>query len=688
MQSNLIFSDPWYLLVLCFVVALFLSALLYLRNKKNKEVPGVALKLMCTLRILSITFILFLLLHFFFKQYTNQTQEPLILLAIDNSHSMVAGSDSTYLSSALQKELEAFKKELGSDFRFKTILFGSESKNSEETPSFKEKETDLHQLLLDVENNYSNTNTGAMVLISDGIYNKGANPVYSSEKLGFPIYPIAIGDTTEVTDLAIQKIDHNPFSYLGNIFPAEVVLKAQHINGKEVTVSLFEKGIKKEEKKIRVNSDMFTGTVMFTLQAEPAGVHKYTVKTDLLAEEKNTENNSHSFLVDVIDSRYKILLLANAVHPDLGVVKDALSHNISYELKTAFMNESNEDLGKYNLVIVHGYQATQGNLLTNLRNKNIPYFLIAPQASDNIQYLRFNPAQLKQNDAEPVLNPSFSLFNLSDELKNMLKDLPAVKVPFGNYSTANGTEIMLSQKIGIVETDHPLLVFNENAGLKSAVFTGDGLWKWKMRDYAEKGTNANFNEFLSKIVQYLSIKNDKSLFRVNAPKIINENEEVTLNAEVFNKSYEAITDPEVSLSLVNEQNKQFNYTFSKSEKLYKLNLGRILPGEYSFEAKTTESGSVLMKKGKFTVKEMQAEKADLVADHQVLFKLAEKTGGELFYKNFAGKLAAEIKKNKLIKPITYSSHQTLSLIDLKWFFILLLLFLSAEWYFRKRYLSI
>ena len=178
------------------------------------------------------------------------------------------------------------------------------------------------------------------------------------------------------------------------------------------------------------------------------------------------------------------------------------------------------------------------------------------------------------------------------------------------------------------------------------------------------------------------------MFRVNAPKIINENEEVTLNAEVFNKSYEAITDPEVSLSLVNEQNKQFNYTFSKSEKLYKLNLGRILPGEYSFEAKTTESGSVLMKKGKFTVKEMQAEKADLVADHQVLFKLAEKTGGELFYKNFAGKLAAEIKKNKLIKPITYSSHQTLSLIDLKWFFILLLLFLSAEWYFRKRYLSI
>lgn len=643
---------------------------------------------MSFLRVLSITSLLFLLLHFLFKQYSNQTQEPLILLAIDNSRSMISGNDSSYLRSSLQGELDELKKELGSDFRFKTILFGGESKNTEEKPKFNEKETDLHQLLKDVENNYSNTNTGAMILISDGIYNKGADPVYSSEKMGFPIYPIAMGDTTEITDLSVQKVDHNPFSYLGNIFPAEVALKAQHLKGKEFTVSLFEKGIKKEEKKVRIKSENYSGTVMFTVQAEPAGVHKYTVKTDILPEEINVENNSYSFLVDVIDSRYKILLLANAVHPDLGVIKDALSANISYELKTAFINESNEDLSKYSLVIVHGYLGTQTNLLNNLRNKNIPYFLIAPQASDNIQYLRFNSAQLKQNDAEPLLNSSFSLFTISEELKNLLKYLPAVKVPFGNYSTGNGTEQMLSQKIGIVETDHPLLVFNESAGLKSAVFTGDGLWKWKMRDFAEHGNNSNFNELLSKTVQYLSIKNDKSLFRVNSPKIVNENEDVTLNAEVFNKSYEAITEPEVTLLLVNEDNKQFPYTFSKNEKLYKLNLGRLAPGEYNFEAKTSESGVVLIKKGKFTVKELQAEGTDLVADHRVLYKLAEKTGGQVFYKKFAAKLVSEIKKNKLIKPITYSSHQTLSLIDLKWFFILTLFFLSAEWYFRKRYISI
>jgi len=68
--------------------------------------------------------------------------------------------------------------------------------------------------------------------------------------------------------------------------------------------------------------------------------------------------------------------------------------------------------------------------------------------------------------------------------------------------------------------------------------------------------------------------------------------------------------------------------------------------------------------------------------------MAKRTGGKLFYKNELEKLESELLKNDQIKPITYSQNNTTSLIDLKWLFWLILIFLSIEWYFRKRYTSI
>ena len=49
--------------------------------------------------------------------------------------------------------------------------------------------------------------------------------------------------------------------------------------------------------------------------------------------------------------------------------------------------------------------------------------------------------------------------------------------------------------------------------------------------------------WLAKIVQYLSVKSwIKSFFRVFTKKIINENEPIEFTAEVYNQSYELVTN--------------------------------------------------------------------------------------------------------------------------------------------------
>ena len=195
---------------------------------------------MFILRFLSSTLILFFLLNIYFKQRLNETQNPIILLAIDNSSSMTAARDSVFVKKEFLENINRFKKNLAEKFTVRTVLFGDKI-SGDQVPDFTEKETDLESLIKDVDNNYAGENTGALVIVSDGIYNKGASPLYASEKLGYPVYAIAMGDTGEVKDVQIRKINHNKVAYLGNNFPVEVVINAKKFNGKKIRVKISTK---------------------------------------------------------------------------------------------------------------------------------------------------------------------------------------------------------------------------------------------------------------------------------------------------------------------------------------------------------------------------------------------------------------------------------------------------------------
>lgn len=212
----------------------------------------------------------------------------------------------------------------------------------------------------------------------------------------------------------------------------------------------------------------------------------------------------------------------------------------------------------------------------------------------------------------------------------------------------------------------------------------DGIWRWKLRDYAEHKNHILFNELISKTVQYLAVKADKSFFRLMTNKIITENENIEFNAEVYNQSYQLVTDPEVNVIITDSAGKQFTYTMSKTSNAYYLNSGLFPTGEYKYKATVKVNNQVFTQSGSITVKAIVAEKTITVANHQLLYQLATGTGGKLFYKNELEKLKQELLSNETIKPITYSQKQLSDLIDLKWIFFLIIGLLTLEWFLRKR----
>ncbi len=680
---RIISDTPWYFYILCLITGIALAYLLY--GKKTDELSLSIRRLLFVLRSVINTLICLLLTNIFLKHIVNRTENPLILLAIDNSQSILSGKDSANYKTQLPQLISELKNKLGERFQINSILFGENTRKSDSI-SFSDRQTDIGNLFESVANNYSGNNIGAMILLSDGLYNKGIDPVYLTDKLNFPVYTLALGDTSIQKDIWIQKINHNQIAYLGNQFAIEVLVRGTRLINEKIKISLQKNSEKLSEQIIQVNSDNFNSTLVFTSEANAPGIQKYEVKIEPLSNESNKRNNATSFVIEVIDNRDKILLMANAPHPDITAISNAIESMRNYELVKDLYSTQKPNLKGFNLLIFHGYKTEHKAILDACISQNIPYWLINPElANTGLRELKLlNPID-KSNDSEPSLINTFGLFTISEELKNLIPNLPAIKTPFGKYYPSNGSQLFLQQKIGVVNSGDPLMLFNETGDLKSALLVGDGLWRWRLRNYQESKNTQAFNELISKTIQFLAVKSDKSFFRLYTEKIIFENEAADLTAEVYNKSYELITEPDVTLTLLNNEQKAYSYTFSKTQSQYKLNLGFLQPGEYTYEAKVKVSNELYSKKGVIVVKPVLSEKLNNTANHQLLYNISSNTGGKLFSPAQSNTLIETILSNEAIKPITYSQNETTELIDLKWLFGLIVLFLAIEWFLRKYY---
>lgn len=680
---NLISEQAWYLLLLCPLAGFLYAWLLYKPEKQKETFNKRTLYFLSALRFITVTVITLLLLNLLLKRSINETEKPIILFAGDNSSSIISSKDSTEIKSELEKELLKIKDNLSEKYDIRSLLFGGKVQVAN-SPDYSDKETDFSQLLNEIDNSYSNQNIGALVIISDGIINRGSSGTEIAAKFKFPVYTIALGDTVLKKDAVLKKINHNQVVYLNNKFPVEVTTQFIKLNGKQTTVSIYKDGVKKLEQNIKINSDNQTQTLNFVMEAEKPGVQKYKVIVGSLAEESNTENNSFDFIIDVIDTREKILILSESPHPDIAALKESLEASQTYEVETSSAFEFNKPLKPYSLIILHSLSVNNLSLWNELNNNNQPYLLINPKTNENLPGLKISSGYNKQNETEAVYNKNFSLFSISDELKNYMKEFPAVFTHFATYNTSPGANSLIFQKIGMVETENPILLFNDNSGRKTGILAGDGIWKWKLRDYADHANHNLFNELISKTVQYLSVKADKSFFRLTTQKIVNENENIEFNAEVYNQSYQLITDPDVSLIITDSAGKQYNYTMSKNGNGYYLNSGLFPTGEYSYKSTVKVNDNVYSKNGTITVKAIVAEKTNTIANHNLLYQLAHQSGGKMLYKNQIGELEKELETSEFIKPVTYTHKQLNDLIDLKWIFYLIIGLLSAEWLIRKR----
>ena len=688
---NLITDYSFFWLIPIFFLSLGLTFLIYQNKGWVKELKSNQRLTLRVLRFSSLFLISFLLLGIILQATNYREEKPVFISLIDNSSSMLNYKD----SSIIKSQIENFKKELSEKFkdRFELIELNVGSVVSNDSLKFNENTSALELGFEKINVDYYNRNVGGIAFISDGNYNVGANPSYAAERISLtPIFTLTVGDTIPKKDHFIKHITANDIAFLNNEFPVEVDVEAFKIGKRNANISIYKNGQKIASQVLKYESGKYDfSEANFILKADKIGFQTYTVKLEAIDGEYTLKNNQRSFYVEVINSRNKVLLLSGAPHPDISALKSVLDEYEGSEVITSLYSEWNKSLDEVDLIICHepGINFDQ-NTLQLIKQKNIPiFFIIGPNTSSgaisklNIGITVAAGNQTDENQA--VISKSFSAFELSDKTVEAIDFFPPLTCKFGTISINGSNEVLLNQRIGSITKKEPLLFFLNQNNAKFGVLYGEGLWRWRINNHLRNSNQEAFNEFFSKITNYLLVKQEGAGLRIKFPNRFTIDEEVLVNASFYNSSLEPITTPKISIEVTDQKGKKYKSQFGLIGTSYKLALGKLKSGNYSWSAKTTFNGKSYSKKGNFLVEDIQIEKTESNANQGVMKQLSNQSNGKFYVLKDYKKTIEDISNRKDITTISYAETSFDDLIEYIVIFILIFLFLSGEWFLRRWY---
>ncbi len=676
----MIIDYPWYFVLLCLLAGAAYAAGLYYVGHRHFS-KGVN-ALLAALRFVAVTVIALLLLAPVAKRTVHERQKPLIVLVDDCSESVQMSADSAFSLAALGDELEDHCR----------VLYSADTTNTGQT--------DISAML------EVSPDAAAIVLASDGIYNRGQNPTTTAERLGIPVYTVALGDTTPRRDAALSNIRHNRIAYLGNAFPVEITIGAHRLKGRTAQLTVTDgRGKKVASQQVGYSDDDFGTTLTFSIQAEEKGLQKYTVSLSVVENEVERENNVLTFYTDVIDGRRKVAIVGNAPHPDLAALKQAVESNPNYEAEV-FLNEElrvkhpegelstlkkkdilakNEELKAYSLAILHNLPSSTRQIPKAF--ENLPQVFVIGCQTD---LLRFNALHTgveivskvkKSSEVTAVYNDHFTLFNLDASDGEALEQLPPLDAPFGEGKVSSSLQSLFTARLGNIDTRQPLVAALARGRLHVAFVWGEGLWKWRLADYLNNNSHEHFDRLVSQIVNFTAITDQRERFIVETERHYSDNDNIVIHAQLYNDTYEPFNTPDAIFMLMGDSIKG-DFNFTREGDGYTLSLGRLPEGLYRYTAQTKYNGETLTTEGSFAVEALHLEQANLTADHTLLRTISTITGGQMFYPDQQESLRDSLAT---IKPVIYTHTRFSELLNLPWVLLLIVVLLGIEWVLRKYY---
>jgi len=664
--------------------------------------------LLMGLRIAVIITVLFLLFEPVANLFFKKELKPVNIVAFDNSASIRSGKDSVQKVAEMKQIMERYAA-AASQFNFHFIEFSGSAETIESDSlmqlQFSGKATDMS-----AATGYTDKDLqpASLTIVSDGIINKGINPLSTAENSPYPVFTIAIGDTSAKRDAAIKNILHNEVVYAGTVSPVTVYILSNGFSGSPVEVRLYEDDRQVGSANITLQ-DAGINTAAFEYKPAAPGEKKLTASVQLLEGDEQPANNKKISYIKVLDDKVNVLLFAGYPSSDVTFIKSALAADTALSVNSLTQISAGKFLeGAYSpavlenadIVFLLNFPAaeTPQNILDDIRKQigpnRKPFFLQVTPFSDLRKFRDMQtlfPVELvRGGDAKreilPELNPEFRLHPIiraaAESNAASVNALPPVIQPGWELRAKTGTIVLMTSRLNNVKLPDPMLVLQSFGRMRSIFFSGSEIWKWKLRSSSAFG----FDRFIQGSVKWLASMEDKKLLEIKpVQKLFSESEEIEFTAELVDESFEPLTGENISLRI---KKGSFVRELIMSEAgfgLYEGVFENIPAGEYTYYGDVKRDGKIFSAdSGRINIGEIDLEQLNLRTDGPLLAALAIYTGGKTYTPANYNEVFPEYERllQSRIKTTTEVKEYRIWANEYILFFLVLLL--SIEWFIRKR----
>jgi hypothetical protein len=588
--------------------------------------------------------------------------------------------------------------------------------------------TDIHSALESVLD--SKQRTVAVVLVSDGDWNRGKPPVESAIRYrsqGIPIFTIPIGSTTRLPDLEALSLDSPSFAISGKSvripFTIESTLARDHVTTVIVEMSDGERLTK--EVKLSAKSKT-TDSVVWT----PKSVGDFTVKLTVPnhPEEVISTNNDLTAPISIREEKLRVLVIDSLPRWEYRYLRNALSRDPGVEVSCLLFHPSLgrtgggsrdyikefpdqlEELAEYDVVFLGDVGIESGQLTSEqckLLKGLVEYqasglvFLPGPQG---------NQISLEETELEPLIpvitNRSLPQgigsktpmhFELTESGRRSLltkladtdednwtvwSTLPGFQWHAPVIRAKAGTEVLsVHQETSNEFGRLPLIVTKTYGAGKILYMATDGAWRWR------RGVEDKYHyRFWGQVVRWMAYQRNmakgESIRFFYSPEQPNVGQTLSLKASVMSQSGEPLSSGEVQVAVTSPNGKADYVTLlSAGADSWGLFEGRVSvsePGLHQVAVTCKETGAKLTTN--FFVQGTAQERIGLAAKPKILEELSKVSRGTVIPLDDLDRLTQMIKEvpdpPTVLKRWQIWAHP--------WTVIILTTMLGTFWVLRKQ----
>ena len=715
---SLSFQIPWYVFLAAAAVAVAVSFFAY-----RTTVPPVSRKkryLLISLRSLGLALLILTLCQPVLNIAHRSTIRPAVAVLVDNSLSMsltdgagdrekqlrgiVAGDALKQLSSSAQVSLFTFSPSLHETAKDSFRLNGSTTDIASAFHSLREK---------------SLPGLKAILLLSDGDYNTGENPLDEGGKTGIPVFCAGIGDSTEQRDISVQKVLTNSIAYVQSSVPVDAVIKVSGFENRQLPVSLLEEGKQIAQQIVTLPPSSAEGTaeypVHFTFTPAEAGTKKYTVRVQPQDGEVTKNNNAKSVFVKVLKNKTRVAVVAGAPNADVSAVVQSLRSDPNIETTVAVQQPTGQfgghslaqaaGLSSAECVVLVGFPTEQTSsaamqaLTSGVTEREIPVLFIGSRTIDIPRLKELEPVlpftsttdKIEERTVFPSV-PTEQQYNIltqsSEGASFDWSKLPPIYSSVGTFKAKPEAVVLATVKLQGVALNAPLIASRSVPHSKSFAVLGYGVWRWRLLASASPETEFFFDPWLSHVVRWLVTREENKQLKVEPLKeIFSQGEPVEFVGQAYNANYEPVNNADIHVEITAMPSRQRFETILRplDNGRYDGEVESLPESDYSFTAAAKAGGGDLgTSEGRFSVGEQSIEFSDTKMNKPLLQQIAAITGGEYADGKEFDRLVRDLAARPSMKPEEEVTSSESELWNLPSLLSVIVALFGTEWLIRKR----